>query len=133
MQQFLKSKEDGKLLSVTGGKVFTNPEEVIKKNITASFLTCQDLQGAEHLVYTAYTKTGTFSERNGFFLISGEEAESAAILFKDINTIRAEKDYTAQYEELASTAILNVPFSIIETTNTTQEIEEIDNDPIEHN
>ena len=32
MSQYLKSKDTGELLSVTGGKIFTNPEEVIKKD-----------------------------------------------------------------------------------------------------
>jgi hypothetical protein len=132
MPQYLKSKDDGKLLSVTGGKVFVVPAEVIKKDISASFLNCVDEQGAEQLVYITYTKTGEFSERNTHVLITGNAAEEAEILFNNVQTSRATPDFEAQYAELASQAIIEVRNTLTESDPLTAEqqatVERIAND-----
>lgn len=70
--KFLKSKKDETLLKVIAGKIFTDPKEVIKKDVTASFLECLTTTGEEHLVYLVYTKTGEYSERNDFYVVEGE-------------------------------------------------------------
>ena len=116
MSKFLKSKKDETLLKVIAGKIFTDPKEVIKKDVTASFLECITVDGSEQLVYLVYTKTGEYSERNDFYVVEGE--------FDRIFPKPGEKSVPKadEYEALAAVAIENVPTRETTITSTSNEV-----------